>query len=108
MKLRKKGETYKQLLRRMEEVLNQKDNIIKTQDHMLNNGMFTNPRTGRLFSEEAQFMFTTLSLIEIELRGTDCNQLVLGAVRETLEQLGFNIVDQYENKCIKDGAYTNA
>lgn len=99
----KRGETYKQLLKRANYAL---DSIHAHAQDLENNlaGEFViNPRTKNSYKAEAEFMFRTLAIIEAELRGTDSNVLV--AVRETLEQLGFNIVDQYENKCLKDGAY---
>lgn len=102
---RKRGETYKQLLARATSALDSMQQEVRQARQMLMVDLILNPRTGRSYQSEAQFMFTSLALIEAEIRGTDCNELVLNAARETLEQLGFNIVDQYENKCLKDGAY---
>jgi hypothetical protein len=103
MSLHKKGQTYKQLLRRADNTIESLKDVIKKLQHDMVTLEMINPRTGNSFSNEAEFMFRTLAIIEAELRGTDSNVLV--AARESLEQLGFNIVEQYENKCLMDGAY---
>lgn len=103
----KRGETYKQLLQRATIALDSMQQEVQQARRMLATDEIINPRTNRSYKSEAQFMFTTLAILEKELRGGE-ETLILNAVRETLEQLGFNIVDQYENKCLKDGAYTNA
>lgn len=112
MSLDKKGQTYKQLLRRADTTINSLREVIqklqKDVSTALTDNPAFNPRSKNSYKEEAQFMFTTLALLSAELRTEEPNvDLIKGAVVETLQQLGFNIVDQYENKCLKDGVYTN-
>jgi hypothetical protein len=100
---RKQGETYIQLLKRATSEINRLENIISEQSAIMQESEAINSRSGRSYKEEAQFMFLTLAIIERELRGDNTHAMF--AARQALEELGFNIVDQYENKCLKDGAY---
>lgn len=63
-----------------------------------------NPRTGQSYKSEAEMLFTTLALIEQELREGNLEIAKLYS-QGCLQELGFDLVDILTNKCLKDGTY---
>lgn len=79
------GKTYKQKLKELQQEVN-------------------NPRTGKNYKSEAEILFTTLALIEQELREGNI-EIVKLYTQGCLQELGFDLVDILTNKCLLDGAY---
>lgn len=103
---RKKGETHRHYIKRLESEL--KNSIENNRAlRVLNQGLdLTNPKTGKSFRAEAIKMFTTLALIENQLREGDPTIALIYA-QGMLQELGFDPSQIYQNECLKDDVYTN-
>lgn len=102
--IRKTGETHTQYIGRLKAYIENLESNNRALRALLNDNLSLNPRTGKTYMEEARFMFTSIALIEQELRGRGDEPALIYA-SGTLSQLGFDQAEQYENKCLQDGVY---
>ena len=105
---KRQGETVAQIARRAELKIQEYGRLTseayRVRDLAISKSDNINPRTKRLYRDEAQLLFTTVALIEEAIR-TNQAEHVLTFTREALEIMGFDLVSLYENKHLKDGAY---
>lgn len=103
---RKNGETHKQYTQRLEAALG----IITENNRALRkhyqDSKQVNPRTGKPFQDEANELFTTVALIEQELRSGNPETAKLYA-QGMLTILGFDMSQIVTDYCLKDDVYTN-
>lgn len=109
MQFRKRqGETTNQIARRANDTIEGYQKIaaeaIKVRDLAISKTDTINPRTKRSYKTEAELMFSVIAMIEHAHR-TQQEDHVLTFVRETLELMGFDMVQMYENKAMIDKAY---
>ena len=103
---RKNGETHKQYCQRLEAALN----IVTENNRALRkhyqDAKQINPRTGKTFEDEAKELFTTVALIEQELRTGSPDTAKLYA-KGMLTLLGFDMTQILTDYCLQDDVYTN-
>ena len=108
MSRRKNGETHKQYIKRLEANLaNSESNNRALRQHLFNvcnEGDVMNPKTNRLYREEAQELYNTVALVEMFIRNEEAANAV-GMLYGQLHALGFSDFEIMTNEALKDGAY---
>jgi hypothetical protein len=111
MLIRKNGETDKEFCNRLEYYAKDLEaKLIKEREKteaalkIPIDANVINPRTKRLYKDEAQLLFTTVALTEDAIRSKMEKESLI-FLRECLDQLGFSLVDIYEGKATKENAY---
>ena|SRR6266850_192639 len=95
----KKGETYRNFCKRLQlevQALNRSINLLKSlniQDNV------TNPKTSRLYKQDAEVLFEALIILEENIR------LNKTFIQDTVQKTGFNLAELYEGKLSRSGAY---
>ena len=102
---RKNGETHTQFISRLTAYIETLEANNRGLRQTLEVDNLINPRSSKSYQTEAQFMFTSLALIDFALRSQKDPETALIYVTGTLEELGFNSVQIYTNACLNVGAY---
>ena len=103
---RKNGETHKQFTQRLEGALKTVTENNRALRKHYQDSKPVNPRTGKTFESEANELFTTVALIEQELRQGDPETAKLYA-QGMLTIMGFDMTQILTDHCLKDDVYTN-
>lgn len=101
---RKKGETNKQFISRLESHIQNVEENNRALRSLNQSDNLLNTRTGNSYQYEADQMFTSIALIEKFLR-EDSPEYAQQIAQGILRQLGFDEVEIYSNQCIKDDIY---
>lgn len=103
---RKNGETHKQYAQRLEAALGVAIDNNRALRQTYQDSKSVNLRTGKSFQDEASELFTTVALIEQELRSGDPETAKLYA-QGMLTLLGFDMSQIVTDYCLKDDVYIN-
>lgn len=104
MIIRKHGETHKQFNERLTAYSENLEENNRSLRVLLTNNDFINPKTNKTYKEEAQQLFITLGIINIQLRESDYEMAKI-MTESQLAELGFDTVDIATHEFLKDGAY---
>ncbi len=104
MIIRKKGETDKQFNQRLKAYAENLEENNRALRVLLTNNDHINPKTLRTYKDEAQELFTTLGIINVQIR-EDNYEMAKIMTESQLSTLGFDIVDIATFEFLKDGAY---